>query len=125
MTINFVHICEHAFFSEDKKLSVLEIFDTINASSFPANHSKLSLAINVSGRMTSPVKVIIKSPSHQEVLNIPFPVDTFPVDKENNNILIHALGIQFTEQGPYKIVLKEGDAVVSPERNDTLFLKLV
>lgn len=38
------HICDKAFFSEDKKLNVIGVFDQIFADTFPITHPFMSLA---------------------------------------------------------------------------------
>ena len=46
----------------------------------------------------------------------------FERDKDTNNILIHAIDLQFPEQGRYKVLVKEGGEIVSSERDDVLIV---
>ena len=44
--LNFVHLCDNAFWSADRKLNLIGIFTNINAFEFPVVHPTFSVAVN-------------------------------------------------------------------------------
>lgn len=46
--LNFLHVCEYASLGENKKLNVLGIFKTINASKVPVTRAPMCVVANVS-----------------------------------------------------------------------------
>lgn len=49
MKLNFIHVCETAFISQSGNLNIIEIFEGIFASKFPAIHPKLTVVASVEG----------------------------------------------------------------------------
>ena len=121
--INFLHICENAFFSQDKKLNIIGIFDQINVEGLPALHPKFSIAINVSGTVYDKKKVLeIISPSNKAIISPEMESEKLE-NKPKANMVINIVGLQFDEEGNYKIILKINDIIVSPEREDFFAVK--
>lgn len=112
LKINFIHLCENAFFSEDKKLSVIEIFDTIGVPSVPAMQPNMAIAINVAGTISDEGAIVIESPSNEEVLTFPLTSNTLDSTKSTNNVVIKLKNFPITEQGEYKIFIRIGDTVI-------------
>lgn len=49
MEIEFLHICEKTLVSKGGNLSLIEIFDQINAPGFPAFHPVLNIVVGIRG----------------------------------------------------------------------------
>lgn len=118
--LNFLHICENAFFSDDKKLNIINIFDIINISNLPAIHPRFSLATGLFGDITKHKLFIeIKSPS-----GIPILESEYKEIKENmknkTNLVINIVGVVFKEIGKYKILLKTEEGIID-EVNEYYF----
>ena len=47
--IEFAHICEDVILAKNGNLSIINIFNRINADNFPAIHSKLTVVIGATG----------------------------------------------------------------------------
>lgn len=124
MQVNFVHFCDRAFFSETKKLSVIEVFDIVTSPRLPALHPGFSLVLNISGEIEEETRVVINAPSGEEIYSLPIEKDAFPEGKSNNTVVINIVNFMFPEEGNYRVFLKAGTKTVSPERNDSLLLKL-
>lgn len=113
--LNFLHICENAFVSQDKKLSVINIFNQIRASNFPAAHPKFSIVTNISG---------IEG-EYSEVVEIIAPNGEIVARAENNKMIIQKdgaanfianfIGVVFPVDGKYKIVVKVNNILVDEE----------
>jgi len=117
--INFLHICEYAFFSEDKKVNVLGVFDGMTAESFPIIHPRFSIVIGVNGTIFNKRKEIeILSPSGEPVISTQINVNL--ENKPKANLIINLIGVPFQVAGTYKIVFKIDDKIISPERQDVI-----
>ncbi|MBI2889019.1 MAG: hypothetical protein HYY10_03810 [Candidatus Liptonbacteria bacterium] len=118
--INFLHVCENAFFSEEKKLSVIGIFDLIKTDGLPAFHPRFSIAINVTGVIFDKKKTIeIISPSGNKIVSSEMKLVNLE-NKPNANLVINLIGARFPEKGIYRIIFKINDQVVSFDRNDII-----
>lgn len=118
MKINFLQTCEHAFFSKDNKLSLIEIFDLVNVAGIPAVQPKCCIAINLNGSIEKDAVLLITAPSGLEVSNVSIKKESFSSEKENNNIVINFVNLSLPEFGEYQIILKVGEDRISPERKD-------
>jgi len=49
ITIEFAHICENVIVAQNGNLSIINIFNQINAKSFPAIHSNLTVVVGAGG----------------------------------------------------------------------------
>lgn len=47
-TINFAHLCDTAFLSQQGKLNIIGIFEQVAVKKFPVRHPKITLALNLS-----------------------------------------------------------------------------
>lgn len=120
MKVNFVHICEKAFFSDSRKLCLIEIFNGIDAASFPVGHPGFSVVLNFSGEIVDETKIVIESPSEVELFSATLDPGSFKGDKESNAVVVNIIGFEFPEEGNYKILLKTAEEIISPEREDFL-----
>src|SRR3990167_8914650 len=90
---------------QDKKNSLIGIFDKIFVENLPAVHNKMTLYIVLSGEMSSreKINVVITKPSGQEELNRPFEF-SFGLDARAN-IILNLEGFPIKEIGQYKITI--------------------
>lgn len=56
--LNFVHLCDNAFLSQDGKLNIIGILKKIILPKFPTTYPKMMAVVNV--RMKQPVKIKIQ-----------------------------------------------------------------
>ena len=121
--INFLHICENAFFAEDKKLNIIGIFDSIYAKGFPAIHSRFSIALNVTGKIYDK-KIIIEIMSPEGILITSWPLKNVKLGNEpKTNLVLNFIGVRFPKPGNYKIILKIDDEIISSDRQDMITVK--
>ncbi len=66
--LNFAHICDLAFISNDGKLSIIGIFQTIQASTLPFLHPRITCAVNVSIQQTTVIKIQIVHARTKELI---------------------------------------------------------
>lgn len=118
--INFLHTCDNAFFSDDKKLSIIGIFDLIHADRFPALNPKFSIAISVTGQIYDKKRNIeIISPNGNIIVSSEMP--TYGLEgKPKTNLVVNLIGVVFPEAGAYRIIFKVNDERISPDRNDII-----
>ncbi len=105
--LHFIHICEEAFFSEDKKLNVIGIFDEILASSFPAGHPKFVVVTGISGKIGDYEEVIeVLSPSGEAVIKSTPKTITIAREGQRAHLAVQFINVIFKELGKYKVVVK-------------------
>lgn len=121
--INFLHICDTAFFSDDKKLNIIGIFEKVKTPGFPAFNPRFSVALNVGGKIYSKKKVIEIVNPNGEGLLFSSELPEVAEDKSHSNFAINLVGVQFPGEGSYKIRFKIDDRVVSPEREDYIIVE--
>ncbi|MEK7082539.1 MAG: hypothetical protein AAB972_00065 [Patescibacteria group bacterium] len=121
--INFLHICENAFFAEDKKLNIIGIFDHINAKGFPAMHSRFSIALSVTG-IIHDKKIIIEIMSPDGIPIISLTLKNVKLGNEpKTNLVLNFIGVKFPQSGNYKIIFKVDDKIISSDRQDMITVK--
>jgi hypothetical protein len=122
--INFLHVCENAFFSDDKKLNIIGIFEIINAPGFPAIHPRFSIVLNFSGDIakSTPFFIILSPDGSKELVKVQINKNTFPNQdlKKNNNLILNFMGFSFQTSGKYRLILKVDDQIISAERDDII-----
>jgi len=123
--INFLHICENAFFSDDKKLNIINIFDIINVSNVPAIHPKFSIALGLSGDITKHQLFIeILSPNKTKIIRSEY--KGIKEDMKNKtNLVLNFVGIIFKELGEYKILLKIEEEKIINEYSFKVVKKII
>lgn len=114
--LNFLHICENAFLSIDKKISIIGVFNKILANSFPAIHPILFIITNVSG----------KDGTYLETIEIIAPDETVIAKAENNivvesnahaNFIARFVNLIFPVEGRYKIKISINGERLSDEND--------
>lgn len=124
--LNFAHVCENVIISEDKKLSVINIFNQIKASDFPAVHAKLSIVSSVSGGKGNYFETIeiVNEKNGDDVIARAENKEVY-IGEENGvtNFIANFTNLLFSSEGRYKIRIKI-DGVILSEDNFILVTKL-
>ena len=119
--LNFFHVSDNAFFSKEKKLSVIQIFENIEAKSFPAMHPELAISFNFNGeKRNHKVKIEIISPERNDV--IAKVEQEIEITHENGmaNIVAKIIGLIFPVEGQYKFIITIDDDFVDDSNYITL-----
>src|SRR5690349_13528559 len=113
--VNFLHVCDSAFFSEDKKLNVIGVFGRVTTEGFPAANPRFSIVVNLTGDLSNVVrKLEMVSPSGGTVATIIAPAKPLGIgDQKSTNWIVNLIGIIFPEPGSYKILVKIDDTVIN------------
>ncbi len=101
--LNFAHICETAFLSQQGKLNIIGMFEQINAVQFPVKQAKMTLVMNLNLKEGKyPFKIrMIHEEKNTEVAKIEGELNC---KKEGKTGLINEfLDVGFTESGQYAI----------------------
>lgn len=109
--LNFAHLCDLAFLSQEGKVNVIGIFKVIFAQGFPATHTKFSVVTsllldNAAGSHKEIIQ-IFKKGDDQKVI-IPEISFDFEIDEKNNkngeiNLIADIGGITFSDAGEYEV----------------------
>lgn len=67
--INFAHICDMAFLSQDGKLNIIGVFRNIKAQKIPFVYPRFTCALNMSIQETSRLKIQILNQESRELLS--------------------------------------------------------
>lgn len=117
MKLNFIHVCDTAFLSQDNKLNIIGIFETILTPSFPAKHSRLTIVANTEGSLgMHDFDISIMDPTGKKVgfLSGKFNLDAV---RKKFGVINTINNFQLTSEGVYSIVL----SVDSQELGETNF----
>ncbi|QQS59872.1 hypothetical protein IPN35_03315 [Candidatus Peregrinibacteria bacterium] len=101
--INFVHLCDLAFLSQEGKLNIIGIFENISSAVFPACHPKISLVMNVTlekGEYPLLVRVVHEK-NNEELAKISGKISC---QKTGNVGIIHEFqNLSFSKPGQYAV----------------------
>lgn len=137
-TINFLHVCENAFFSDDNKLSLIKIFNeiTLEKSKIETKDGEPEVtpffafyaALNFSGAFDkdSTDKISILDPSDKEVGSFLLSsVDRKDVLKDKTNFIINIPNLPLKTAGKYKIVIKDKEDKDISEKKDLVSINIL
>jgi len=113
--LNFLHVCENAFVSQDGKLSIIGIFNQIKADNFPAAHPKLSIVSSVSGGVGKYAEIIeIVSPRAEVIAQVENDIE---IQREGGsaNLIASFVNLIFLMSGKYTIRIKINGNVLSED----------
>ena len=101
--LNFVHLCENAFLSQDGKLSVIGILKKIILPKFPITYPKMMAVVNV--QMQKPVKLkiqILKQEAREVITKVEANIGNKDLEKEHEvGFLADFQNVKFEKPGPY------------------------
>lgn len=118
-----VALADYAMNAEDKKLSVIGIFDKVFVKSLPAHHPRLSFVVTVVGepRQQESMQMKVISPSKKEA----FTADVNVTLGENGkaNLISNFEGFPFAEGGAYTFLLEQNGKDVASYTLDVILVK--
>lgn len=117
--LNFLVICENAFLAEaTRNLNLIGIFDTINASKFPALQPRLAIAVRVTADNEGKhqISILIKKGDKKILEN------NFEFEGIRHQIINNFQNFNFPEKGDYVVEVNLDGIVIG---FDTIFLNQV
>ncbi len=116
-TVQWAHLCDHAFYDEGGKPCLVGIFGHIHAPRVPAQHTHACLAFSVRGMRgeTIPIRINIVRPDKGELLDLPNRPVTMQHD-EDHNFIIHLDNLTLPDFGPYEVNIFLYDQVAATLR---------
>lgn len=108
--LNFIHVSENAFFSQEGKLSIIGIFDKIFSDNFPALHPAFAISLGMIGESGfHKIQIDVVSPQGQSI--IPKIEKTIEIAQGGGgaNFVANLVGLVFTESGKYVIKIAIDD----------------
>ncbi|MBI2022902.1 hypothetical protein HYS97_03585 [Candidatus Daviesbacteria bacterium] len=105
--IRFSHVCETAIIDKMGRLSVINIFENINASQLPAIHSQLAVVGSLyfkGDKKNRPdscnIGVTILNPGNKEIFSVS---QNLPLSDNDSGFVFLIQALQFTEKGEHNI----------------------
>jgi hypothetical protein len=101
VTIEYLHICDYAFPAEGGKPCVIGIFDVIHATTFPAMHPHMAIALRLRGHADEvvPVKIELARPNGDVLTTLESDVT---VGQDGSSfIAMNMINMQFPDPGRY------------------------
>lgn len=112
--LNFVHLCDTAFLSQDGKLNVIGILKKIILPKFPTTYPKMMAVVNV--QMKEPVKLkiqILKKEAREVVTKVEADIGNKNVEKEHEvGFLADFQNVKFENPGHYLLETWINDEMV-------------
>ena len=121
--LNFLHVCENVLISQDKKISVIGIFNKLLTRGWPAIHPKFSVVTNVSAPPKEYTEVVeIISPEDKTIAKVG---NKIVINKEgqSNNFVANFVNTIFPIEGKYKIKVSIDDKIIS-ENSHYIILRI-
>jgi len=120
MKLLYALLCDQAFLSIDRKVNIIGVFETINAQSFPVNHSKFTLVGSIVASsekfnlavdiISEKTKLSILKDSQERLVNLPS-----SEGKRNFNFIIEVLNTVFPEAGNYSVAVQIDGKTISSQ----------
>lgn len=105
LKVNFLHICDSAILEQGTgKVSVIGIFENINAESFPAMHPGMSIVIGFEGDPNNYDVEIVFLDEKEEIVKIPVKITVGP--NRRGNWIQNIVGYTIPRDLTQKIVIK-------------------
>jgi hypothetical protein len=120
MKLIYALLCDSAFLSIDRKVNIIGVFETINATNFPVNHPKFVLVGSMKPSKTNfsmGVEIIMEG--NKQILNqaqereVRLP-DTN--DDKNFNFIIEIVNTVFPQIGNYSVNLLIDGKIISSQK---------
>lgn len=111
MKLKFIIVCENAFVDETKRLNVIQAFDIIKATSFPAFHPQMSIVTKWefedgdSKQSEHKQKLtIIEDQTDKIIIEIPEKeLTSTAVENKSLQFITNIIGLKFDNAGIYRI----------------------
>jgi len=113
--LNFLHICEKAFLSQDGKLNIIGIFNRIGATSFPAAHPELFVVASIKdGQGVYNGKISFEAPSGIIIADARGQIN-IEASEGTGNIIASFRNVVFPSPGKYNIKFFINDNLLAEE----------
>jgi hypothetical protein len=118
MKLNYALLCDQAFLSIDRKVNIIGVFETINASAFPVNHPKFTLvgSMEPSKNQFKMAVDIVADKNGESILKEPQERAVTLPERERTthfNFIVDVINTTFTEMGNYKVKVLIDEKVVA------------
>ena len=110
--INFVHLCDSAFFSQEGKLNIIGMFKTIGVAKLPATHPKLTIVLDVNIAKSMKLKIqILKKDTGETIAKLEGKLDRKGEGKNEKEMCFVSdfNNVKFEEFGDYRFEILVGD----------------
>ena len=110
--INFVHLCDSAFFSQEGKLNLIGIFKMINVANLPASHPKMTIVLDVNIEKSMKLKIqILKKETGETIAKLEGKLDRKGEEKGEKEMCFISdfNNVKFEETGEYRVEIWIGD----------------
>ncbi len=108
--LNYAHLCDYAFLSQDGKVNVIGIFGAISGKQFPLTHPRFSFVANLkvgTRGMYDGVVAILDQGGKPAVPELNFKLET-KEDNQSPNLILNFENVSFQKPGRYSIRIKVG-----------------
>lgn len=120
MKITLAAVADYASVSMEQKLSVMGIFDTIWAASFPVTHSTMFLVLRVQfsyedSGTTGDLRMRLEDEDGKRLMDgqLGGPVPNIPPgQRPNANLIMAMVNVQFPKAGDYAFVIEQSGVEV-------------
>ncbi len=118
-----IALADYALTAEDKKLSVMGIFDKVFVRKLPASHPRLSFVVTLVGEPRSEEKLVMKvvAPSNKDVFKADANIRVG--DNGKANMISNFEGFPFQEVGSYRFVVEKQGKEIAGYALDVIMVK--
>lgn len=106
--LNFLHVCDNAFLSQDNKLNLIGVFNAVYSTVVPINIPHFNIVVNLNANEEKEHETIISIMKEDEII-FSFP-SKFKGLKQQ--IIQTFLNFPFNKFGEYKVEVKLDDKII-------------
>lgn len=123
ITSELIAICDYAMTSEDKKLSIVGIFDKVFVRTLPSNHARMAFVVTFAGepQTTEELRLKILAPSGKEEFAAGIKVNFGENGKFN--FVSNFEGFPFNEIGTYRLLFEKDSKEIVSHALDVIQIK--
>lgn len=115
LKLNFAHVCDMAFLSQEGKVNIIGIFKIIFSAKFPTVHPKLSVVTSFdtkesSGKHKQTIEIVQSGLMNRQVSRIDFDFEI--KGNKEVNLIADISNVKFDESGKYSVNIFVDDTLV-------------
>ncbi len=110
--INFIHLCDTAFFSQEGKLNIIGMFKAIGTTKFPTVHPKMAIVLDVNISESTKLKIqVLKKETGETIAKLEGNLDRKGDAKGSKEMCFISdfNNMKFEEPGEYLVEVWIGD----------------
>lgn len=123
LRVQLITLADYFITAEDKKMSIIGIFDKIFVKELPANHRQMWLVMTLAGEVGQKETVTLRMISPSGVEELKTDMDITISENQKANVTVNFEGFPIKETGTYIISITNQDEIIGSFPFDAILVK--